>query len=87
MVDADLKGYFDSIPHCPLMERVETSISDGQVLGLIQGWLGQDILKGLERWTPTGGPPQGAVITPLTEKITLNLNGKLPSAVPHQLLT
>jgi len=48
------------------MARVETSISDGQVLGLIQGWLGQDILKGLERWTPTGGTPQGAVITPLT---------------------
>ena len=52
------------------MERVESSVSDGRVLDLIRGWLGQDILKGLERWTPTGGTPQGAVITPLTQKIT-----------------
>ena len=72
VVDADLKGYFDSIPHSPLMARVETSISDGQVLGLIQGWLGQDILKGLERWTPTGGTPQGAVISPLLANLYLH---------------
>ena len=72
VVDADLKGYFDSIQHSPLMARVETSISDGQILGLIQGWLGQDILKGLERWTPTGGTPQGAVISPLLANLYLH---------------
>lgn len=72
VVDADLKGYFDTIPHSPLMARVETSISDGQILGLIQGWLGQDILKGLERWTPTGGTPQGAVISPLLANLYLH---------------
>ena len=72
VVDADLKGYFDSIPHCPLMERVESSISDGQILGLIRSWLGQDILKGLERWTPTGGTPQGAVISPLLANLYLH---------------
>jgi RNA-directed DNA polymerase len=64
VVDADLKGYFDSIPHDKLMQRVEDSISDGRVLELIKGWLKQDIVKGVERWTPTGGTPQGAVITP-----------------------
>ena len=72
VVDADLKGYFDSIPHCPLMERVESSISDGQILGLIQGWLGQDILNGLERWTPTGGTPQGSPISPLLANLYLH---------------
>jgi RNA-directed DNA polymerase len=34
VVDADLEGYFDSIPHEPLMERVEERISDGRVLAL-----------------------------------------------------
>ena len=65
MVDADLKGYFDSIPHDRLMERVETTISDGRLLELIRSWLEQDILCGAERWTPTGGTPQGAVISNL----------------------
>jgi RNA-directed DNA polymerase len=64
-VDADLQGYFDSIPHNKLMERIEERISDGRVLGLLRSWLEQDVLKGLERWTPTGGTPQGAVISPL----------------------
>ena len=54
------------------MERVESSVSDGRVLDLIRGWLGQDILKGLERWTPTGGTPQGAVISPLLANLYLH---------------
>ena len=73
VVDADLKAYFDSIPHQRLMERVEASISDGRVLGLIRGWLEQDILRGVERWTPTGGTPQGAVISPLLANLYLHL--------------
>lgn len=57
VVDADLKAYFDSIPHDRLMARVESRISDGRVLALLESWLKQDILKGLERWTPTTGSP------------------------------
>ncbi len=72
VVDADLESYFDSIPHERLMERVETRISDGGVLDLIRGWLGQEVLLGLERWTPTGGTPQGAVISPLLANIYLH---------------
>lgn len=72
VVDADLKGYFDSIPHDKLMQRVEDSISDGRVLELIKGWLKQDIVKGVERWTPTGGTPQGAVISPLLANLYLH---------------
>ena len=72
MVDADLKGYFDSIPHARLMARVEERISDGRLLELMAGWLQQDIVKGLERWTPTGGTPQGAVISPLLANIYLH---------------
>ena len=70
VVDADLRSYFDSIPHDRLMERVAARISDGRVLDLVRAWLDQDIFDGLERWTPTAGTPQGAVITPRTQKVT-----------------
>ena len=72
VVDADLKGYFDSIPHPLLKERIEERISDGRLLELLAGWLRQDIVKGLERWTPTGGTPQGAVISPLLANLYLH---------------
>jgi len=72
VVDADLKGYFDSIPHSRLKRRIEERISDGRLLELLAGWLRQDIVKGLERWTPTGGTPQGAVISPLLANLYLH---------------
>jgi len=72
VVDADLKSYFDSIPHERLLARVEERISDGRVLDLIRGYLSQDILHGLVRWTPTGGTPQGAVISPLLANLYLH---------------
>lgn len=72
VVDADLKGYFDSIPHPLLKERIEEHISDGRLLELLAGWLRQDVVKGLERWTPTGGTPQGAVISPLLANLYLH---------------
>ena len=54
------------------MARIEEKVSDGRVLDLIRGWLKADILKGLERWTPTRGSPQGAVISPLLANIYLD---------------
>jgi len=72
VVDADLKRYFDTIPHDRLLARVADSISDGRVLDLLNGWLRQDILHDSRRWTPTGGTPQGAVISPLLANIYLH---------------
>jgi len=72
VVDADLKGYFDNIPHDALMEEVQARISDGRVLALIDAYLKADILDGLEQWTPTGGTPQGAVISPLLANLYLH---------------
>ena len=72
VVDADLKGYFDSIPHERLMVRVEERISDGRILDLIGAYLAQDIVQGVKRWTPTGGTPQGAVISPLLANLYLH---------------
>ena len=72
VVDADLKSYFDSIPQERLLARVAERISDGRVLALIDGWLKQDIVHDLKRWTPTGGTPQGAVLSPLLANIYLH---------------
>lgn len=86
VVDADLEGYFDSIPREPLMERIEDRISDGRILGLIRGWLGQDILRGMERWTPTAGTPQGAVISPLLANIYLHPLDERMAALGHRMV-
>ena len=72
VVDADLKSYFDTIPHDRLMAQVAESISDGRVLDVLNGWLRQDILQDSRRWTPTGGTPQGAVISPLLANLYLH---------------
>jgi RNA-directed DNA polymerase len=72
VVDADLKSYFDTIPHDRLMAQVAHKISDGRVLELIKGYLCQDVMKGMEQWTPTTGTPQGAVISPLLANIYLH---------------
>ena len=72
VVDADFESYFDTIPHEQLMQRVEERISDGRILGLLRSWLAQDIVQDLQRWTPTEGTPQGAVISPLLANIYLH---------------
>ena len=72
VVDADLQGYFDSIPHDRLMSHVEERISDGRLLSLIRAWLTQDIVSEMERWSPTAGSPQGAIISPLLANVYLH---------------
>jgi len=72
VVDADLDSYFDSIPKEPLMGEVSERISDGAVLEWIRAFLNQDIIQGMKRWTPVGGTPQGAVISPLLANIYLH---------------
>lgn len=72
VVDADLKSYFDTIPHDRLMALVAGSISDGRVLSLIDGFLRQDIMTDMARWQPTTGTPQGAVISPLLANLYLH---------------
>ena len=72
VVDADLKSYFDTIPHALLLDQVAAHLSDGRVLALIQAYLEQGILEGLRRWTPTQGTPQGAVLSPLLANLYLH---------------
>jgi RNA-directed DNA polymerase len=72
IVDADLKSYFDTIPHDRLMTLVGQKVSDGRVLTLIEMFLKQGVLDDLREWTPEMGSPQGAVISPLLSNIYLN---------------
>jgi RNA-directed DNA polymerase len=77
--DADLKGYFDSIPHDKLMACVKMRVVDGSVLKLIRMWLECPVVQPPEK--PGGKPtvkrngqgtPQGGVISPLLANIYLH---------------
>jgi len=75
--DADLKSYFDSIPHDKLMAAVRVRIVDGSVLKLIRMWLQAVVVEQDEEGRPRGrrpkaGTPQGGVISPLLANIYLH---------------
>ena len=73
VVDADLKSYFDSIPHARLMERVRERVADGRVLAWLESYLRAGVLETMKGWQPTTqGTPQGAVISPLLANLYLN---------------
>jgi RNA-directed DNA polymerase len=72
VVDADLQSYFDTIAHEQLMKQIERKVSDGRVLKLIEAFLKQDVMEGMQRWSPERGSPQGAIISPLLSNIYLD---------------
>ncbi|WP_050031395.1 group II intron reverse transcriptase/maturase [Verrucomicrobium sp. BvORR034] len=75
VVDVDIKGYFDSIPHGRLLELVKERICDGKVLGLVESMLKQGVMEQMEEVEGSGveqGTPQGGVISPLLANIYLN---------------
>lgn len=86
VVDADLANYFDTIPHDGLMELVQRRISDGRILELIRGYLKQDVISELKRWTPRGGTPQGAVISPLLANVYLHPLDRLMRAKGYHMI-
>ena len=78
VIDADLSGYFDSIPHAELMKSVVRRISDRHMLRLIKMWLVVPVeetdKRGRKHRTTrnkdTGrGTPQGAPISPLLSNL------------------
>jgi len=72
VVDADLKSYFDTIPHGQMVRRVEGKVSDGRVVEMLRQYLKQAVMDGMESWTPEGGTPQGAIVSPLLSNIYLD---------------
>jgi group II intron reverse transcriptase/maturase len=78
VVDCDLSGYFDSIPHHELMKSVARRVSDGTMLALIKAWLQMAVEEedghgGKGRTTVARdsgrGTPQGAPISPLLSNL------------------
>jgi RNA-directed DNA polymerase len=76
--DADLSGYFDSIPHDKLIACLRMRIVDGSVLGLIRQWLKAPVVDATEKGKPPKvtrndkGTPQGGVISPLLANLYLH---------------
>jgi RNA-directed DNA polymerase len=76
--DADLAGYFDSIPHDKLMACVRMRVVDGSVLGLIRQWLNAPVMEPSAGGKPPTvrrnqrGTPQGGVLSPLLANIYLH---------------
>lgn len=83
--DADLKGYFDTIPHDKLMACVRMRVTDRGVLGLIRGWLRAPVIETDEqtgkpkppRKSDGKGTPQGGVISPLLANVYLHWFDKM----------
>jgi len=78
VVDADLSGYFDNIPHAELMKSVSRRVSDRHLLGLIKQWLEapveeRDARGRMQRTTrnrnESRGTPQGAPLSPLLSNL------------------
>jgi RNA-directed DNA polymerase len=82
--DADLKGYFDSIPHDKLMACLRMRVVDRSVLQLIRMWLETPVVEpggggsGPDKWSRSRkGTPQGGVISPLLANVYLHWFDKL----------
>jgi len=73
VVDADLKSYFDTIPHAALLARVKAKVVDGRILELVECFLKQGVMEELKGWRPTDtGTPQGGVVSPLLANVYLD---------------
>jgi len=76
--DADLAGYFDSIPHDKLIACVRMRVVDGAVIGLIRQWLNAPVVEPSQEGKPPTvrrnerGTPQGGVLSPLLANIYLH---------------
>jgi len=86
VVDADLKSYFDTIPHERLLQRIQGKVSDGRLLRLIESFLKAGILEGLQEWTPVAGAPQGAVLSPLLSNVYLDPLDHLMAASGYEMV-
>jgi RNA-directed DNA polymerase len=75
VLDADIRGFFDQMSHEWTVKFVQHRVGDPRILRLIQKWLKAGVMEDGQRSETEMGTPQGAVITPFTQKITFVLTG------------
>ncbi|MFC5471503.1 group II intron reverse transcriptase/maturase [Cohnella suwonensis] len=85
VIDADLKSYFDTIPHEKLIEAVREEVVDGSVLELIRRFLQAGVLENGSFHLNEMGTPQGGVISPLLANIYLHPLDKLMTERGHRI--
>jgi RNA-directed DNA polymerase len=72
VLDADIQGFFDNIPHAVIMAAVAAEVADGNILRLIERFLKSGVMDDGVFKPTTIGTPQGGVISPLLANIVLN---------------
>lgn len=85
VIDADIKTYFDSIPHEKLMELIREEMVDGSVLALIEQFLKSGILENGVYYESLQGSPQGGVISPLLANIYLHPLDEIMTERNHRI--
>jgi RNA-directed DNA polymerase len=72
VVDVDIKGFFDNIPHEVIMTMLRADIADGNILDILEKFLSSGVMEDGKRVPTIKGTPQGGVISPLLANIVLN---------------
>ena len=72
VVDIDIKGFFDNIPHELILRMLRAEIADGNILDIIESFLGSGVSEDGKIIATTKGTPQGGVISPLLANIVLD---------------
>jgi group II intron reverse transcriptase/maturase len=72
VLDADITGFFDNLPHPVILRAVAAQVADGNILRLIQKFLRAGVMEDGVFKPTTIGTPQGGVISPLLANIVLN---------------
>jgi group II intron reverse transcriptase/maturase len=72
VLDADITGFFDNLPHYVIMAAVAAEVADGNILNLIEKFLRAGVMENGVFKPTTVGTPQGGVVSPLLANIVLN---------------
>ncbi len=72
VVDADVSGFFDNIPHSVIMQALAQEVADGNILTLVERFLRAGVMDNGQFLATRVGTPQGGVLSPLLANITLN---------------